>query len=427
LTWSIGQHPNILALEETGWMGPVAQAAAVAHSTGSARGERSQLSAMGVTREELLSAFGGAINDIVIGHRLRYEELAKEAAIRANAPASKGAIGAIPTASSDPVPPTSHFPNNGVGGIQISRGSDEPKQRWVDGTPENSFYIYELSLLFPGARFIHIVRDPRAVARSLVYFHTIGGAHFTADAAYREWVRNVRDCYNAEIALGSERVLRVRYDELAKHGPTVIAFILDFIGESYVNECAAALEVRINASAVPAGAQSHEASPELKSEAEALAAAVLDTSARFKPDTSAQRDLETRFAKRSFGSGLSPTARQILRQCVPRDATVIVVTGGDSGLLELEGRVGLHFPQGSSGGHVAIATLSDLELVGVLDSLRMRGAEFLVVPAEHRASLIDRPGFTEHMSRSFAQIAKDNGIVEVWSLVDRKPAEPPEP
>src|SRR5438309_11580402 len=76
LTWSIGQHPNILALEETGWMGPIAHAVAIAHAAGSARGERSQLSAMGVTRQALMSAFGGAINDVVIGHRQRFEELA---------------------------------------------------------------------------------------------------------------------------------------------------------------------------------------------------------------------------------------------------------------------------------------------------------------------------------------------------------------
>lgn len=47
------------------------------------------------------------------------------------------------------------------------------KERWGEKTPYNLFYADVLADMFPGARFIYLVRDPRAVVRSMnaiVYF-----------------------------------------------------------------------------------------------------------------------------------------------------------------------------------------------------------------------------------------------------------------
>ena len=44
------------------------------------------------------------------------------------------------------------------------------KQRWGEKTPSNLFFIDILSDMFPHAKFIHIVRDPRAVVNSLNEF-----------------------------------------------------------------------------------------------------------------------------------------------------------------------------------------------------------------------------------------------------------------
>jgi len=43
LTWCLGQHPNLLCLEESNWMAPFAVDLAVAFRRGSERGERSIL------------------------------------------------------------------------------------------------------------------------------------------------------------------------------------------------------------------------------------------------------------------------------------------------------------------------------------------------------------------------------------------------
>src|SRR6266699_4487500 len=73
LTWCLGQHPNIIPQEESDWLGPFAIDAAVGYRRGTARGERGQLSANFMEREELLSRFGQAINELILSHRGQFE------------------------------------------------------------------------------------------------------------------------------------------------------------------------------------------------------------------------------------------------------------------------------------------------------------------------------------------------------------------
>src|SRR5439155_12159805 len=105
LTWCLGQHPNIIPQEESDWLGPFAIDAASAYQRGTARGQRGQLSANFVHREEFLAGLGQAINELILSHRRKFEDMNL-----------RGQAGWQP-------PP---FP--------ISRSGDEPKSRWVDGT-----------------------------------------------------------------------------------------------------------------------------------------------------------------------------------------------------------------------------------------------------------------------------------------------------
>ena len=40
---------------------------------------------------------------------------------------------------------------------------DEHKKIWIEKTPKNEFYINELLKMFPRAKFIHMIRDPRGI------------------------------------------------------------------------------------------------------------------------------------------------------------------------------------------------------------------------------------------------------------------------
>lgn len=213
LTWSLGQHPNLYPLEETVWFGRFGRAAGSSFDLGSSRGERSQLSAMGITRQTFFATLGLAIDQMILAHRQ------------------------IPDT---PVRPDAAFAR--------ARRPDDPKERWVDGTPENSFCVPELALLFPDACFIHLLRDADLVVRSLENFGAIGGRQHTTEEGYRNWMRHVRACLDAERSLGPDRIMRLEHTELAHSPVAAVRKCLEFAGESFSEDCLKPLGHRINSS-----------------------------------------------------------------------------------------------------------------------------------------------------------------------------------
>jgi hypothetical protein len=98
-------------------MGDFVANAAVVHQVGAVRGHLSILSAMDISRDELLANFGRTINDLILSHRLDLER-------------TRAAIPSLP-----------EFMRRSLPGA---------KTRWVDGTPEYSLHIYALKKAFPG-------------------------------------------------------------------------------------------------------------------------------------------------------------------------------------------------------------------------------------------------------------------------------------
>jgi hypothetical protein len=127
------------------------------------------------------------------------------------------------------------------------------KTRWIDGTPEYSLHICGLRKLFPAAKFVHIVRDVDAVVASMLNFHRLNGERLVTGPAhaYAYWKATVDACVDAEWALGSEAVHRVRYPDLIQQPESTLAGIFAFLGESYEAACREPLLTRINSSDVP--------------------------------------------------------------------------------------------------------------------------------------------------------------------------------
>ncbi|HEV3098120.1 MAG TPA: sulfotransferase [Candidatus Udaeobacter sp.] len=220
LTWCLGQHPNIFAVPESNWMGDFVVNAAVVHQVGAARGHLSILSAMDISRDELLANFGRTINDLIISHRLDLEK-------------TRAAIPSLP-----------EFMRRSLSGART---------RWVDGTPEYSLHIYALKKLFPEAVFIHVLRDVRDVVRSMLNLHRLAGIQLVAneEEAYGYWLRTVKTCIQAEQAYGSNVVRRLPYNALIDHPESAIRSILDLVGEPFCAQCLEPLKCQINSSDVP--------------------------------------------------------------------------------------------------------------------------------------------------------------------------------
>jgi hypothetical protein len=227
LTWCLGHHPNIFPVPESNWMGDFAINVGVAYETGAARGDYSILSAMDVGTDEFFSAFGRSINQLILGHRDQLEKKREAKCVEQN------------------------LDRRWLEGSSRAIG---PKQRWVDGTPEYSFYIFGLRKLFPEARFIHVFRDVGEVVRSMLNFHHVGGIHLVADEedAYRYWIRTVSACFLAERAYGCSVVRRIPYADLVKEPESTMRSLLNFVNEAYSERCLEPLQVRINSSRVPA-------------------------------------------------------------------------------------------------------------------------------------------------------------------------------
>jgi hypothetical protein len=227
LSWCLGQHPNIIAVEESGWMGDLATDLAVYYQIGTAHGDYSLLSSMDVKDAQFFSAFGNAINDLILRHRVdlnrkRWQESAGPDAVMG--PRTK-----------------SHLALN-------------PKARWVDATPEYSFHICGLRKLFPDALFIHILRDVTSVVRSMLHFHRVTGQNLVANAqeAYTYWLKTVSKCLLAERAYGPQVVFRLIHSDLLAKPEATLRSLFSFLGEPFTPECLEPLAQRINSSNVPA-------------------------------------------------------------------------------------------------------------------------------------------------------------------------------
>jgi SAM-dependent methyltransferase/glycosyltransferase involved in cell wall biosynthesis len=274
LTWALGQHPNILPLAESDWLAKLGADVATSYALATRRGDRSAFGRMGISRASLYSAMGRAVDELICSHRERYAE-------RSNAPET-------------PEPPSLAY--------VVARSLGDPKARWIDGTPEYSHSIVPLRRLFPGAVFIHLLRDVREVVESLVHFHAIGGARFSRQDAYGEWLRNVNACVAAEQAYGSAVVLRVRHSDLASRPEEVVRRCLTFVGETYASECLEPLETKLNSSHVPVGQRSlaaEDVSPDLREEAESLSDHLLSEEfPSYGPAPDKQAELESAYDAR---------------------------------------------------------------------------------------------------------------------------------
>ncbi len=113
------------------------------------------------------------------------------------------------------------------------------KPRWAEKTPHNVLFMVPLGELFPEARFIHLIRDGRDVACSLItmdWLNPLTGRKLDyvqniASAAryWREVVTVARQ--QAQHPTLAGRVRELRYEALVANPEGVMRQVLQFLGE----------------------------------------------------------------------------------------------------------------------------------------------------------------------------------------------------
>lgn len=120
--------------------------------------------------------------------------------------------------------------------------------RWIDSSPGYTLMMGELALMFPDARFVHLVRDGRAVVNSMISsgFDIDWARDF--ERACFTWAHYVRKGIEFE-KIWADRAFRVPHGDLIDDPQQTCSDILRFLGEEHDEAPARFLmEGRINSS-----------------------------------------------------------------------------------------------------------------------------------------------------------------------------------
>jgi hypothetical protein len=127
-------------------------------------------------------------------------------------------------------------------GINAMYSSRSDGLRWVDPTPLNTVIVDDVAEMFPGAWFLHLVRDGRRVVRSMGNFRqsleeTNGPIPDREMAPWTDDFDNACETWAEYAGIGlrfcedhPERALTVRNEDLAADPAMGFARIFDFLG-----------------------------------------------------------------------------------------------------------------------------------------------------------------------------------------------------
>ena len=186
LHWALLQHENLWGGAESDFFSPLIQGAEAAWAKGTKFGEHHWLIKEHVSRPEFFGQIGQAIDQLYLSR------------------------------------------SNGL--------------RWVEQTPHYVLQYSGLNAMFPGARFIHIVRDGRQVICSMQ--EKFGWSYLKA---MRHW-KHLVETGNALNEQGRDNFLQVRYESILLDPKAHFQEIYRFIGESYEPLSVKFLEKPINTS-----------------------------------------------------------------------------------------------------------------------------------------------------------------------------------
>jgi hypothetical protein len=110
---------------------------------------------------------------------------------------------------------------------QYAMAHDRPAPKvWID---QSIFvrHIWKLLELFPDARFIHLVRDGRGVAASII---PLNWGPMGVLSAARHWIEHLAHGLAAESVLGADRIIRVHYEEILAEPEATMRRLSSFLG-----------------------------------------------------------------------------------------------------------------------------------------------------------------------------------------------------
>ena len=106
--------------------------------------------------------------------------------------------------------------------------------RWGDKTPIYASYIDLIHQIFPQAQFVHIIRDGRDAALSMLDKWGQRDFHIDMYFAARNWVRRIRKAQASGARLGPRLYYELRYEGLVENPERELVALCSFLDEAYL-------------------------------------------------------------------------------------------------------------------------------------------------------------------------------------------------
>lgn len=106
------------------------------------------------------------------------------------------------------------------------------KSRWGNKTPKYVLHLSLINKLFPEAKIIHVIRDPRDVVASILK----AGWTSTVKETALYWEKRVRSGINEGRKLGDDRYYELKYESLLQNPGDVIRQICDWLNIGFDKE-----------------------------------------------------------------------------------------------------------------------------------------------------------------------------------------------
>lgn len=111
----------------------------------------------------------------------------------------------------------------------IKKGKDKT-HIWVDHTPSNIKNAENLLKIFPESKFLHIIRDGRAVSASIM---PLDWGTNTIYKSALSWKKRIIDYLRIEEKLGNHYIKRIKFEELVENTEKTLKDICNFINIDY--------------------------------------------------------------------------------------------------------------------------------------------------------------------------------------------------
>jgi hypothetical protein len=109
---------------------------------------------------------------------------------------------------------------------------DQPPQFFLEKTPSHCHFAKHILQIFPEAKFIHLVRDARMVAHSMIEMSKKPHGYWapnTIDKAAKKWKNSVIASQEIKQFVGSNQYYEVKYEDLRKSPHHNLKLIFDWL------------------------------------------------------------------------------------------------------------------------------------------------------------------------------------------------------